>query len=93
MLINAGAGPELRIAVLLEPSADTYVALIAILYPGGVFIPLDTGLPSSRNETILKACDPRFLVMHHHATSYMTGDLITVDISDVSFSPVQPTDF
>ncbi|KAL4734223.1 lovastatin nonaketide synthase [Aspergillus similis] len=97
MLITAGAGPESRIAVLLEPSTDTYVALLAILYLGGVYIPLDIGVPSSRHEAILKACDPRFLIVHRqtmisgrHAPSYMAGGLVTVDISDIAFSPVRP---
>ncbi|KAJ0418299.1 lovastatin nonaketide synthase [Aspergillus carlsbadensis] len=97
MLIAAGAGPGSRIAVLLEPSTDTYVTLLAILYLGGVYIPLDTTLPSSRHEAILKACDPRFLVVNRrttvpgpHSTGGVMGGLKAVDISDASFSSLRP---
>ncbi|KAK2752687.1 putative Hybrid PKS-NRPS biosynthetic cluster [Arachnomyces sp. PD_36] len=96
ILVAARAGSGSRIAVLLEPSAVTYVTILAILCLGAVYIPLDVALPSSRHEAILKACDPQFLVVQsstmtsgRRLTSSLARGLRTVDISNVPFSSLR----
>jgi len=40
-LKKLGVGPEVRVAILLERSADMIVALLGVLKAGGVYVPLD----------------------------------------------------
>ncbi|MEO6238542.1 MAG: amino acid adenylation domain-containing protein, partial [Vicinamibacterales bacterium] len=47
-LQGRGVGPEVRIGVLLERSADLILALLGILKAGGAYVPLDPGHPSER---------------------------------------------
>lgn len=96
MLTIAGAGPRSRIAVLLEPSTTTYTTMLAILCLGAVYIPLDVALPSSRHQTIVKACDPHFLIVHsqtvsagRNVTSSVFSGLKTVDITNLPYSPLE----
>ena len=48
-----GVGPEVPVGVCLERSAQTLVALLAILKAGGVYVPLDPGYPSEHLAFIL----------------------------------------
>ena len=47
-LAALGVGPEVRVGVALERTADLPVALLAILKAGGAYVPLDPGYPAPR---------------------------------------------
>ena len=47
-LVRAGVGPESRVAVASERSADWIVAELAVMKAGGAFVPLDLGHPDAR---------------------------------------------
>lgn len=47
-LVHSGMGPEKIVAVLLEPSDDMVVALLAVLKSGAAYLPLDVQTPQSR---------------------------------------------
>src|SRR5262249_2887417 len=47
-LRRSGVGPELRIGVCLDRSAELVVALLGILKAGGVYVPLDPHYPAER---------------------------------------------
>ncbi|HEX2184154.1 MAG TPA: condensation domain-containing protein, partial [Chloroflexota bacterium] len=47
-LMRLGVGPESRVGVLLERSAELIVSLLAVLKAGGAYVPLDPGLPAER---------------------------------------------
>lgn len=63
-IIEAGSSSGCSIAVLCEPSADFTAALLAILHIGGIYVPLDLSLPSTRHETIIESCHPTLLLCH-----------------------------
>lgn len=65
---------EARIAVMCEPSADTYLAMLACLFIRGVYIPIDITLPAPRRRAIISACRPDMLVLHT-ATMKNSGDI------------------
>ncbi|HYR08098.1 MAG TPA: amino acid adenylation domain-containing protein, partial [Longimicrobium sp.] len=47
-LRGAGAGPEVRVGVLLERTPEIVVALLAVLKSGGAYVPFDAANPAER---------------------------------------------
>lgn len=56
-LARLGVGPETRIAICMERSAEMVVALLGVLKAGGAYIPLDPAYPSERIAYMLKDAD------------------------------------
>lgn len=52
------------VAVLCEPGIDLWVAMLAILHRGSIYVPFDTSLPSKRHEAMIRVCQPRLLLFH-----------------------------
>ena len=50
-----GVGPEVPVAICLEPSSEMVVGLLGILKAGGVYLPLDPAYPKERLAFILEA--------------------------------------
>ncbi|WP_175750846.1 non-ribosomal peptide synthetase [Burkholderia anthina] len=50
----AGVGAEVRVGVCVERSCDLFVALLAVLKAGGVFVPLDPRHPAARLDWIVR---------------------------------------
>lgn len=75
-LSNAGLPLGSRVAVLCEPSIDTYAAMLGILHAGLVYVPLDLSLPAARRQVILETSKSALLIFHS-----ATGD-IAADHSD-----------
>ncbi|OXI91163.1 non-ribosomal peptide synthetase [Burkholderia sp. AU31652] len=50
----AGVGAEVRVGVCVERSGDLFVALLAVLKAGGVFVPLDPRHPAARLDWIVQ---------------------------------------
>ncbi|MFE0179042.1 amino acid adenylation domain-containing protein, partial [Streptomyces sp. NPDC059002] len=57
-LIHLGVGPECRVAVVGERSAEFVVALLAVAMAGGVFVPVDAGYPAERIAYVLGDAAP-----------------------------------
>ncbi|MFC9789265.1 Pls/PosA family non-ribosomal peptide synthetase [Rhodococcus sp. NPDC127528] len=56
-LISLRAGVGARVAILLERSPETYVALLAVLKAGGAFVPIDPASPADRIDYITSDAD------------------------------------
>ncbi|MFF4492407.1 AMP-binding protein, partial [Streptomyces sp. NPDC001544] len=52
-LIGLGVGAESPVALVMERSVDTVVAIVAVLKAGGAYLPLHVGLPVERMEWIV----------------------------------------
>ncbi|WP_423392277.1 amino acid adenylation domain-containing protein [Burkholderia sp. LMG 21824] len=50
----AGVGAEVRVGVCVERSCELFVALLAVLKAGGVFVPLDPRHPAARLDWIVQ---------------------------------------
>ncbi|GAA1188884.1 amino acid adenylation domain-containing protein [Pseudonocardia alaniniphila] len=50
----AGAGPQRPVAVLLERSTDTVIAMLAVLTAGGAYCPLDITAPDARTAAMVR---------------------------------------
>ncbi|MBV9774988.1 MAG: amino acid adenylation domain-containing protein, partial [Gemmatimonadetes bacterium] len=63
-LRRRGVGPETRVAVCLERSADLPAAFLATLRAGGAYVPLDPALPAARLAWMLADSGARVLLAH-----------------------------
>ncbi|WP_245878800.1 non-ribosomal peptide synthetase, partial [Streptosporangium subroseum] len=61
LLAGQGAGPETRVAVLLERSADLVITLLAILKTGAAYLPVDPDHPTDRITRLLTDAGPVLL--------------------------------
>jgi amino acid adenylation domain-containing protein len=61
-LTASGLAAEDRVAVVLEPSFDVVVALLAVLKAGAVYVPLDPGYPPARMSASLEDIQPRLVL-------------------------------
>ncbi len=57
-LRTLGAGPEERVAIALERSADQMVAVLAVLKTGASYVPVDPGYPEERRALMLEEARP-----------------------------------
>jgi non-ribosomal peptide synthetase component F/acyl carrier protein len=53
-LAECGVGREVFVPLLLERSVSMVVAILGVLKAGGVYVPLETGLPGPRLRVLLK---------------------------------------
>ena len=63
-LREAGVGPEVRVALCLEPSLDLVAAYLAIFEAGGAYVPLDPAYPDDRLAAMLEDARPALLLTH-----------------------------
>src|SRR5712692_4410247 len=61
-LHTQGVGPEQPVAVAVHRSADTVIAMLAVLAAGGVYCPIDTAAPPARTSAILRRLGARVAV-------------------------------
>ncbi|MFD4506428.1 amino acid adenylation domain-containing protein [Streptomyces sp. NPDC058457] len=63
-LAAAGVGPEEVVALALDRSADSIVALLAVLKAGGAYLPLDADYPADRLTHMLRDTAPLLALTH-----------------------------
>ncbi len=61
-LSGLGVGPETRVGLYVERSAEAIVGILGILKAGGVYVPLNLGQPGERLAEILTDCDASVLL-------------------------------
>src|SRR5262249_30211107 len=61
---SLGVGPDDRVALCMERSAEMVVAILAVLKAGGGYVPLDPAYPLERLEYMLADSAPRVLLVH-----------------------------
>ncbi|MDE3155807.1 MAG: amino acid adenylation domain-containing protein [Acidobacteriota bacterium] len=61
-LRRRGAGPDVRVGVSLDRSADLVTVLLAILKAGGAYVPLDPAYPAARLAGMAADAAPAFVV-------------------------------
>ena len=86
-LVAAGVGPERVVAVGLSRSAEMVVAILAVLKAGGVYLPVDTGLPPDRVTLLLDDAQPVLELTNGFVVS--TTDESNLDDSD-RLAPLRP---
>ncbi|GAB7185303.1 amino acid adenylation domain-containing protein [Kitasatospora sp. Ki12] len=61
-LIAGGVGPESVVALALPRSAETVVAILAVLKAGGAYLPLDAEYPADRTADTLAQAGPALVL-------------------------------
>lgn len=61
-LIESGVTPETTVALALPRSADSIIAILAVLAAGAAYVPVDIGLPAARVESILRQSNPALVI-------------------------------
>ena len=61
-LRRLGVGPESRVALYLERSAEMVAAVLGVLKAGGAYLPIDLSYPRERLELLLKDAAPAAVV-------------------------------
>jgi amino acid adenylation domain-containing protein len=73
-----GVAPEQPVAVALDRSADTVVAMLAVLAAGGVYCPVDTAAPPARTSTMLRRLGARVAVADHAGAAVLGPGVLAV---------------
>ncbi|WP_307854257.1 non-ribosomal peptide synthetase [Rhodococcus sp. B50] len=97
-LIAAGVGPETRVGLMIEQSAELVVAMYAASVAGGAYVPLDPSLPAGRIAQIVAAAGPAVVVCAGaEPAAGDLGDAVVIDVDDpahasLSAAPVTDAD-
>ena len=81
-LRGRGVGPEARVGICLERSAELLVALLGTLKAGGAYVPLDPAHPSERLGYMLRDAGVRVLLTQGHLRERLPAtqaDLVCLD--------------
>ncbi|MEV7865258.1 amino acid adenylation domain-containing protein, partial [Streptomyces sp. NPDC088124] len=68
VLVDGGARPEERVAVLMDRSTDLVVALLAVVKTGAAYVPIDPAHPADRITYTLSDAQATLLVTHQAMT-------------------------
>ncbi|SFK58268.1 non-ribosomal peptide synthetase [Methylocapsa palsarum] len=61
-LISLGVGPEVAVGLMVEPSPDMFIGLMAILKAGGAYLPLDPDYPQDRLRFMIEDARIKLLI-------------------------------
>lgn len=86
-LRGRGVKVESRVGICVERSPEMVIAILAILKAGGVYAPLDAGLPTSRLQYMCLDLDLKILLTQKPLRSRFTfaNELEFVELDDESF--------
>jgi amino acid adenylation domain-containing protein len=94
-LCERGAGPREPVAVLLDRSADTIVAMLGVLAAGAVYCPLDMTAPEARLTTITGRLGARIAVADDAGASRLPSGISLIrpgDHGPVRAAPAEQRD-
>nr|WNS47931.1 FunA [Talaromyces coalescens] len=86
LLLDRSPRPNLRVAVLVEPSIFWVASMLAILRIGGVFVPLDPTLPDERLAAIVEKSAASILLCGLESL-FRTKSFTRVDIINIATLP------
>jgi amino acid adenylation domain-containing protein len=75
LLLAEGLEAGDRVALFVPKCPLAIAGMLATLKAGGTYVPIDTASPAARTARILKACRPRFALLHRDAAPLLDGTL------------------
>jgi nonribosomal peptide synthetase MxcG len=85
-----GLQPQQRVVILLPRSPEAIIAILATLWAGGCYVPLDPLGPSARLEMVLSAAGPQ-QVITRQAWAHAVGTLRTLCLDELDEQDLQQT--
>ncbi|GAB4058185.1 hypothetical protein GCM10028811_07760 [Uliginosibacterium sediminicola] len=82
-----GVVEESRVAILLPRSAQTIVALLAVLWAGGAYVPLDPESPDARIAMVLEDAQPALVLSLRALATRISDELPTLYLDGTSPLP------
>lgn len=84
LLIAKGAAPNRVVAVAIPRSADSVIAMLAVLNSGATFLPLDLDYPADRMAMMCEDAAPRILLSKTEVTAELPRGLQRIDLDAAS---------
>lgn len=81
-LLDRGAGPETRVALVLPRRPEAVVALVAVLKAGAAYVPVDVRYPAARIRHMLDDARPLLAVVTAEAESVLPSGLPRLVLDD-----------
>ena len=72
-LRTLGVGPDVRVALCVERSAEMVVGLLGVLKSGGAYVPLDPSNPADRLRFMLEDSAPAVVLTQAHLADLLDG--------------------
>ncbi|MGQ5483806.1 non-ribosomal peptide synthetase (plasmid) [Photobacterium damselae subsp. piscicida] len=89
-LINAGLEKDERVAISMEKGPGQVIAALAILYAGGIYVPIAPDQPILRRQAIIDSANIRFVLRCQTTLSHYEWTSAThFEWQDASHSPLQ----
>jgi amino acid adenylation domain-containing protein len=91
-LRSLGVGPEARVGILLERSAEIVVALLGVLKAGGAYVPLDPEYPAERLRFMMTDAEISVLLTTERLSSLLPthdAQVISLDKDRAQLSAAQ----
>ncbi len=85
-LAKQGIGPDSRVGICLERSADTVVALLAALKTGATYVPLDPAFPLERLQFMIEDAALACVITHASVRDKLPPDTRKLLVMDVEGS-------
>ncbi|SER98463.1 amino acid adenylation domain-containing protein, partial [Mycobacterium sp. 88mf] len=83
LLVEWGAGPGLRVALLFPRSVEAVVAIMGVLKTGAAYVPIDPSVPDARLDFVLADSEPAVAVTTADLADRLDGRGLTViDVDD-----------
>ena len=91
-MVKRNIAPLSPIAVHEEPSPEWIFSILAIMFVGAIYVPLDPSLPSARLATMVKSCQPSAILVDEFTASKLDGLNLSRDISIINVCDIsEPT--
>ncbi|HEX7181365.1 MAG TPA: non-ribosomal peptide synthase/polyketide synthase, partial [Thermoanaerobaculia bacterium] len=88
-LVGLGVGPEHRVGIFLERSAEMVASILGVLKAGGAYVPLDPGYPASRVGFMLEDSEASVVVTEERlAAALPAGSARVVTLAELEESAV-----
>ena len=83
-LQEKGVKSQDKVVILADKSIDLYIAIIAILKLGALYVPVDNEYPEERIKVILEDCKPKVIVVDDKYKSLVKGqNLCTLPLKNI----------
>ncbi|WP_176560096.1 non-ribosomal peptide synthase/polyketide synthase [Brevibacillus dissolubilis] len=82
VLIAKGVGTEDTVAIMTDRSLEMYVAILAVLKAGGVYVPVDPVYPAERIQFILEDSQAKVLLTQTHLLGQVQDHGQVLDLNE-----------